>query len=876
MKANHPGEQSPELWPEALAAFHSGQTEKAQMLCKALTGHDPGHGGAHNLLGAIALKRKDYPIALAAFGKAVSSEPEKASYHNNLGIALRAMQRFDEARKCYQQAVALQPDYPDAFFNLGNVLRDLNDETRAVEAYRRATELKPDYQAAWNNLGNALRALGRQQDAIAAYRNALALRDDAQTQSNLAIALKEAGDAVASSEVLHRLVAARPDDPALQVNLADALVETGDRDAAVEHFLHALMLKPDYAHAANKLGKVYLAQGLTLCALEYYRLALHWAPDQADYWTDAGHAFKALGNTAMAAGSYRQALTLQPDDSGCLFNLANTLWERLRRNLSATAVDSREIETLYLRLIAIAPQSADAHSRLAALYLAQNNEDAALRCYQRAVELAPDSYVALFNLANLYHSAGDIVSARNYYEKGLRVKNHDGVRIRMGTMVEPTPVSEQAIADFRADLDRSLDELLAAGLTIRDPMADIAVAPMFYLAYHGLNNAGLMAKYARLVEQACPALNYVAPHCGKGSREGREKIRIGFASKFFKSHTVGRFFRGILRHFDRQRFEIHAFMVASPQDELTHWIAAHVDGFHILAGTLAEARMQVAAAELDILVYTDIGMESFSYYLAFSRLAPVQCVLYGHPDTTGIGTIDYFLSSAACELPEADAHYTESLVRLDKDATYTYYYRHPSVAKKNRRDYGLGETAHLYTCAQSLFKLHPLMDEIFDEILDRDPQGRLLLFNDMSAVRLDAMKRRLAARMRHFARVGFLPRMELPDFLQILSLSDAVLDSVHFCGGSTSFDSFSVDAPVVTLPGEFMRGRQTYGLYRRMGMMDLVAKDRADYVDKALLLGGDTAYREAMREKIRALSPAIYQDAGMVKALEAFFASVLD
>ena len=50
--------------------------------------------------------------------------------------------------------------------------------------------------------------------------------------------------------------------------------------------------------------------------------------------------------------------------------------------------------------------------------------------------------------------------------------------------------------------------------------------------------------------------------------------------------------------------------------------------------------------------------------LAALRLAPVQCTTWGHPDSSGLPTMDYYLSSEVMEPPDADAHYTERLVRL--------------------------------------------------------------------------------------------------------------------------------------------------------------------------------------------------------------------
>jgi len=255
----------------------------------------------------------------------------------------------------------------------------------------------------------------------------------------------------------------------------------------------------------------------------------------------------------------------------------------------------------------------------------------------------------------------------------------------------------------------------------------------------------------------------------------------------------------------------------------------------------------------------------------------VQCVLYGHPDTTGIPNVDYYLSGGACESPEADSHYTEKLIRLDPNSTYTYYYRPLNRAtQKTRADLGLPEEKHLYTCAQSMFKIHPEMDTVFDEILERDADGVLLLFDDISQRRIALFKNRLQKRMRHYERVIFLPRMQLPEFLQVLHLSDALLDSFHFCGGNTSFDSFAAESPVVTLPGEFMRGRQTMGLYQRMGFTDLIAKNKTDYVAKALKLGMDETFRHNMRQELAARVPVIYEDAGIVRALEQFFMFVTE
>ena len=125
------------------------------------------------------------------------------------------------------------------------------------------------------------------------------------------------------------------------------------------------------------------------------------------------------------------------------------------------------------------------------------------------------------------------------------------------------------------------------------------------------------------------------------------------------------------------------------------------------------ARRQIAAAELDIVFYPDIGMEALTYFLAFARLAPVQCVTWGHPVTTGIPALDHFVSSELLEPDGAESHYAERLVRLPRLPACVARPARPS-AHGDRDHLGLGP-GRLYVCPQSLFKLHPDFDDVLGE-----------------------------------------------------------------------------------------------------------------------------------------------------------------
>ncbi len=181
----------------------------------------------------------------------------------------------------------------------------------------------------------------------------------------------------------------------------------------------------------------------------------------------------------------------------------------------------------------------------------------------------------------------------------------------------------------------------------------------------------MQAQLAAIYTKATPSLTYVAPHCKQpeGVVPGRP-LRVGFISRFLHMHTIGEVNVGFLRNLSREICRVVLLRLPGPDDPLGRLIRESADEVVALAPELAAARGQIADQRLDVLFYTDIGMDPATYFLAFARLAPVQCVTWGHPVTTGIPAIDYYLSSADLEPPDAAKHYTEELVCLRRPADF--------------------------------------------------------------------------------------------------------------------------------------------------------------------------------------------------------------
>jgi protein O-GlcNAc transferase len=425
--------------------------------------------------------------------------------------------------------------------------------------------------------------------------------------------------------------------------------------------------------------------------------------------------------------------------------------------------------------------------------------------------------------------------------------------------------SNAQIDATRERLAAELDEASALDRPIvTDPVRQIGVLP-FYLAYHNRNNAALLRNVCRAVRRSYPAAG--ARELSRKRRGGR--MRVGFVSTHFYSHSVGRTTIGLIRDLPRDRFSVYVFAVAPREDPLRAAIEHAADHYRSLPLALDDVRRSIESAELDVLVFADIGMHPLTYFLALWRLAPVQVTTWGHSETSGVDTIDYYWSARDVERADAQSHYSERLVR--PQAFFLPGYARPAPPRPmTRRELGLPEKRRLYACLQNTFKLHPDFDAVLASLLARDPQGEILLMGSTAAT-MDTVRRRFARTIGADAsRIRFLPKAPAPLYLSTLAAADVALDPLYFGGCNSSIDAFAVGVPVVTLPGDHLYGRFSLGLYREMALEDCVASTPAEYVDIAHRLASEPDFRETQHHALCERSGVLYERADITLAYADF------
>jgi protein O-GlcNAc transferase len=337
-------------------------------------------------------------------------------------------------------------------------------------------------------------------------------------------------------------------------------------------------------------------------------------------------------------------------------------------------------------------------------------------------------------------------------------------------------------------------------------------------------------------------------------KHSKDKPKIGICSKFLTNHTIGKLNQGLIERIKISGCEtILLYPPGAKKDSFRAIIEESSDKTIDLPANTLLASEIVLKENLDVLLYPDIGMSSFTYQLALSRLSPIQITSWGHPNTTGLSTIDYFISSSLVESEDAQDYYTEQLVCLS---------RLPCIYKAPRREAGSASKQHLKELPhdrvlvgipQSLFKFHPDYDQILERIALEVPTAYFVLIEGLQKLQTERLKTRWMKKAPTVARNSvFLPRMNHDQYLELLDQMDLLLDPFYFGSGNTFYESMAVGTPLITMPGKFMRSRIVAGGYRQMQLSDApVASSPDEYVKWCGRLAESKELRERLKVSIR-------------------------
>jgi len=751
----------------------------------------------------------------------------------------------------------------DTEFEAALSLHQAGQTDEAAALYRAILDQEPDHADSLHLLGLITVEHADLEVGIALIRRAMAIQPGhAPHYNSLGHAYRRLGrldDAVSAYRIAAEL---RPASAEIHNNLATTLRDLGQYQQAIEHYRHAAALAPQMADIWYNLANALASTGAPAETETCYRNAVELKPDFADAFANYGRWLMAEGRWQEAETPLNEALRLIPMNAGTWNNLG----------IVSQELGRMEAEAYYHNALMIDPGLADAHYNLGCLLFGQGRSDDAIASHERAIAADPASGPArlaacMAQLPILYRSQAEVAERRQRYAAAL----------------------EHLIAGD--------PQILAGAIGRSQP---------FFLPYQGEDDRVLQATYGqfvcRVLAETEVARGTPAPLAARPAQD--ERIRIGIVCGFFCDHTLFKLFlEGWLTHLDRSRFEVTGFHTGRTVDAHTARCATLCDRFVHGLPSAAAWQKAVAGVAPHVLLYPEVGMDPIAARLAAMRLAPVQCVAWGQPETTGMPTIDYFLSSELMEPPDGDAYYTERLVRLPNlGLCYTPAGARSPMPRVTDQvspfpvpaipieeapadfEHGypmLEPPAPVFWSGQALYKYLPQYDEIFPRIAVELGACRFMFiaFARSRAV-TDAFRDRLwaafdAAGLDAGQHIVILPPMSQSDYLDAVGLADVILDTPGWSGGKSTLDCLVWNPAIVTLPGRFMRGRHTAAILRRIGCEATVAGSVDEYVAISVQLARDPLWLAKVRQMVASGKHLAFNDLAYMRALETFLADTV-
>jgi predicted O-linked N-acetylglucosamine transferase (SPINDLY family) len=689
-----------------------------------------------------------------------------------------------------------------------------------------------------------------------------------------------------------------PSDHYLHYLLGYGLRKLGQIDAARTSLKQAVELKPMDLAAAKELALLEVESGRYEDALAQARRVLKLAPQDPQAWFARG---------AAEAGLHRF------DDAERSFARAGEALAPLREGLAEWALlhgDARVAHAHLLALVELRPQSASAWWKLAASWLRLGDPlrgyDAAERCLKldptharaahlavvalelgrassaqrlaaaaRAVALAPSQAELRYQYATALFADFRFERAHEELRTVLAMRPQTLAAHWLGWLYPQSAIFRPGAdaADFRQRWAEGLARIEAIDLELPNVRAEAELAlrsaTNFYHGYLGTAEPEAQRAYARQVQRLMAIAAPIRPRL-EAPRRGR--IRVGVVSNHLYHHSFSKLFRRTVLGLPRERFELIALpLTAIDDDEQRAWRAG-CEAFRPLPnGTLAAAAEFLVAQSCDVLLYLDLGMEQVSLALASLRLAPVQLALWGHPITSGLDTIDAFVSSAGMEPNGAEAHYVEPLYRLPGIGA-CFPCRDAVVVERPPGPLRL-------VSAQSFFKLVPEHDALYARILAALPEAELHLLanlpNHPRELLTERLSKVLIAAGVDPARVHYYGRLEQDEFLRLAGSADLIIDSLGWSGGVTTLELIPSGRPIVTCPGAVMRARHSYAMLAELELPELICTDPARYAEHIIELARDRARLDQLGAVLAERGRALYEDPRQSPALAAILEELI-
>jgi predicted O-linked N-acetylglucosamine transferase (SPINDLY family) len=626
--------------------------------------------------------------------------------------------------------------------------------------------------------------------------------------------------------------------------------------------------EPQHFDSLHLLGVIAYQKRNYQLSVDLIDRAILLDPSNAAFYSNRGNALKELKRNEEALYCYDKAISLKSDYFGAYNNRGIILKELKRKE---------EALSSYNKAININPNYAEAYYNRALILKELKRNEEALSSYDKAIKINPNYAEAYYNRGIVLQELFYLNEAKTSYAKALHLKSDFYIaRWAMPFVTILTSfLGINNINEIREIFLNELEELdkWFTEETLEKAYTAVGSRQPFYLAYQELNNKKILSQYGkisnRLMNYWQKKNNLEFPKINKS-----KKIKIGIIIGDTSNYSVwNAITKGLMINLDRNKFEIHAFCLENSENDQTNFIKKNSTSFTKNQPELLDLVNLILKKNIEMLIYPEIGMHQLTSQLANMRLCPTQIALWGHPETSGLPTIDYYLSAELFETNDSQESYTESLIKLPNLGCC--YSRLPVVASKlDISKLGLDTKSPVLLCPGMPFKYQPQNDWIWVDIAKKLGKCNLVFFDHQKSwtsilkTRLEKLFKEQDLDIDDY--VFFIPWLKKEEFYGLMKCADVFLDTIGFSGFNTAIQAVDCALPIITKEGRFARGRLASGILKRIGITELIVNTENEYIQLAIRLVQDKRYRDHIAKKIIKNRDVLYNDKSSILALENF------
>lgn len=652
--------------------------------------------------------------------------------------------------------------------------------------------------------------------------------------------------------------------------LGTALTLQNDLQLAEKWYLRALNIQPQLAKSHYNLGFVYEQEDDWEKAIVHYNHAITINDNYTKAYYRLGLIFKRQKQFTQAIEQFSQVLHLDPKHQGAKFNLA-LLWQQgesadFIQNLlgetdlellphlteeindtGAMLVRERQWEQakIYFKLvIELDPDCVLAHYNLGCVLQNQNRYPEAITSYRRSLKINANYIDSLKNLGYVYYKNGQADLAQECFQKILQLNpNHSETYELLGFIAGEQGKLSECISLLNEALKINPNNPKLHSCFLFNLSSLVSFTPQEIL------DSAKLWYQQQVVSQWLPTLtthsNNKTPH---------RRLRIGYISPDFKRHSVSSFIKPVFQHHDRTQVEVFCYGEVKEPDTITEEIIDICDAWR---STVGLADLQVAELirtdRIDILVDLAGHTANNRMMVLGMKPAPIQVIYLGYFATTGLPTIDYWITDQVLHPDDTEEKTSETIWRLPRCYVgYEPLKNAPEITELPSKKTGI----FTFSSFNNLRKLTPETFALWIEILKAVPNSRLVLKCASSDVFSPLITEKIQT---PFVEQGIDPKRIFlygafatdEEHLDLYNQVDLHLDSIPYTGCTTTCEALWMGVPTLTLAGTRKMERMSASILHSVGLDDCIANSAVEYVQKAIALAQNPDYLQSLRSNMR-------------------------